>query len=98
MKDEIGPTRCEAFPQMESIIESVNDYHKNKWPRDPSTKDFDLQIKSVPEDFLSKDMHINRERHILFATKQQLKLSKNAKTRLVDGTFKFVKSPFTQLF
>ena len=98
MKDDIGPAQCEALPPIESVIRSVNDYRKNGRPKDPTTKDFDLKVEAIPDNFLLEDIIMNGERHVIFSTKQQLKLLEHAKTWFVHGTFKFVKAPFKQLF
>ena len=98
MKDNIGPAQCETLPQIKSVIRSVNDYRKKGRPKDPTTKDFDLKVEAIPENFLLEDIIMNGERHVIFSTKQQLKLLEHAKTWFVDGTFKFVKAPFKQLF
>ena len=97
-KDDIGPAQCEALPPIESVIRSVNDYRKNGRPKDPTTKDFDLKVEAISDDFLLEDIIMNGERHVIFSTKQQLKLLEHAKTWFVDGTFKFVKALFKQLF
>ena len=46
-----------------------------------------------------QDIKVGRKyRHLLFASKKQLKLLKKAHTWYVDGTFKIIREPFKQLF
>ena len=79
------------------MIRNVNNHKKNLCPTDPSSKDFELLIESIPQDFLLEDI-INSERHIIFATKKQSNFFISAKTWFVDGTFKFVKHSFVDFF
>ena len=96
--NDIGPGDCEALPNFESLVRSINDHRTNQRPKDPKDKNFELEVENIPDDFLLEDLFLNGERHIIFSTKQQLNLLTRAKTWFVDGTFKFVKPPFTQLF
>ena len=98
IRSEISPANCGALPDMQCMIRNVNNYRQKQRPAEPISKNFDLVIESIPEDFLLEDLRWNEEQSIIFATKQQLKLLKLAKTWFIDGTFKFVKPPFIQLF
>ena len=51
-----------------------------------------------PSGFLRKDVRRGRQRHLILATNQQIRTLAAAKRWNVDGTFKVVKRPFTQLF
>ncbi|XP_061165056.1 uncharacterized protein LOC133174030 [Saccostrea echinata] len=48
--------------------------------------------------FLQKDISCDGQRHLIFATTEQLDVLANLQTWYVDGTFKVVRSPFAQLF
>ena len=87
IRKEIEPAHVEALPNMDHIIRNVNRHRQKLRPSDPTAKDFELQIKSIPEDFLLEDLSHHGERHIIFATKQQLQLLHSAKTWFVDETF-----------
>ena len=63
----------------------------------PTDLDFDLSEEHIPEGFLQADIKVDGRRHLVFATKNMLTLLERAKTWYVDGTFKVVKAPFTQL-
>ena len=89
---------CEALTSVTNLAKNTNYYRRKQRPRDPKSKDFQLQIEQVPDDFLLEDLKINGERQILLATRVQLKLLKTAKVWYVDGTFKIVEKPFHQLF
>lgn len=93
-----SPAACEALPRMRNMEKAVNYFRRKKRPKEPTNKDFELDINHIPADFLLEDLHLNGERHILFATKKQLQLLSKAKTWYVDATFKIVKKPFKQLF
>ena len=98
IRKEIEPAHVEALPNMNHILRNVNRHRQKLRPSDPTAKDFELQIESMAEDFLLEDLFHHGERHIIFATKQQLQLLHSAKTWFADGTFKFMKWPFMQLF
>ena len=49
----------------------------------------------MPKDFLQDE--ISEKRHLFFATQDQLDQLKQAKRWYLDGTFKVVKAPYTQL-
>ena len=65
IQEQIRPSQCEALLPMENMIRNVNNYRKNLRPSDPSSKDFELLIESIPQDFLLEDI-INGERHKRF--------------------------------
>ena len=52
---------------------------------------FQIDPEHLPEDFLKKDIRVGDQRHLLFASEQQLQLLARAKTWFVDGTFRVVR-------
>ncbi len=52
----------------------------------------------LTDNFLQKVIRVDGQRHLLFATPDQLKFLSQAKVWYLDGTFKVVKKPFYQLF
>ena len=62
-------------------------------------RSFQLQKDHIPPNLkLRKDICVDGERHIVFASDEQIELLRNAKTWYVDGTFKAARDPFVQLF
>ena len=65
---------------------------------EPTDLDFEVNEDHIPDDFLKSDIKVDGRRHLVFATQSMLDLLSRSKTWYVDGTFKVVKKPFTQLF
>lgn len=70
-------------------------------PEEPTSLEFDVDEdylrRTTGEDFYRKSVQVKERRHIILATDAQIDLLSRAKTWYVDGTFKVVKEPFTQL-
>ena len=58
---------------------------------------FTLYLFNIPENFVKIKFKINEQRHIIFATEQQLELLAKGEFFLSDATFKSVKKTFHQL-
>lgn len=89
---------CDALSQPSALARAANRQRQKTRPRHPTTLDFELNLDYIPEDFCIADIHVGSRRHLMFATPNQLELLAKAKSWYVDGTFKLVRRPFTQLF
>ena len=85
------------IPKPKNLVRIANRKREKFRPRDPSDLEFDLNLDYVPDDFLQADIVVNTRRHLMFATARQLQLLQNAKRWYIDGTFRVVRAPFTQL-
>ena len=52
----------------------------------------------IPDNFLQDDVHVEGQRHLIFATRHVLELLFKTKTWYMDGTFRVIRAPFQQLF
>jgi hypothetical protein len=87
-----------ALKNPEYLARAANRHRQKKQPAEPSSLDFEINKDHIPADFLQSDVKVDGWRHLVFATENMLSLLKRSKTWYVDGTFKVVKAPFTQLF
>ena len=87
-----------ALPNPNYIACAANRLRKNCCPEDPTDLEFKLNEDCLPENFLRADVQAGRKRHLVFATDAQLQQLVRARTWYLDGTFKLVRQPFTQLF
>lgn len=99
MINAIDPSQPHPAMPDPSLLTRVANYHRQKnRPQDPSDLDFVLEDSFLPASFLKKDIQLDGQRHLIFATETQLRLLNNAKTWYIDGTFKIIRKPFYQLF
>jgi len=59
--------------------------------------DEDYLATSLGEPFYRETIQVGERRHVILATDAQLRLLATARTWYIDGTFKVIKTPFTQL-
>ena len=78
----------------------IANYHRQKTrPRHPQDLAFEINMEHWPTGFEPPvDVTVGTKRHILCFTNEQLTLLSNARRWFADGTFKIVRSPFTQLW
>lgn len=96
MLEEGIPTSTEPLPALknpEYLARAANRHHQKKRPAEPSDLDFQISEDHIPADFLQSDVTWKATPHIC-----NRKYVTSVKTWYVDGTFKVVKAPFTQLF
>jgi len=77
------------------MARTANHHRQRLRPTDPLDLDFELEEEHLPAGFLQADLEVRGRRHFIFATEKQLHYL--AKTWYMDGTFKLVRKPFTQL-
>ena len=80
------------------MARKANRFRKKQRPDDPIDLAFELNEQYMPDGFFRKDVHVGPHRHLIFVTQKQLDLLARAKRWYVDGTFKVVCEPFTQLW
>ena len=99
LRDNLSPSApTEALPKMSSLIRMANRHRQGDRPINPTTLTFNIQQEAIPEDFLQADLQVGQRRHLIFYTATLMSLLTCAKEWYVDGTFKAVGAPFTQLW
>ena len=89
---------AETFlPKSAKLARLTNRHRQKMRPNHPHDLEFDVDYDHIPDNFLQEDMVVNERRHLLFAIPHQIALLRNARRWYVDGTFKVMKEPFTQL-
>ena len=81
-----------------TLARAANRHRQANRPADPTDLKFEMAADHIPEDFLQSDVKREDQRHLIFATPDQLKILAETKILFLDGTFKVVKAPFKQLF
>lgn len=96
---EINLPAVEAeLPNFNTLLRQANRVRENLRPRHPHDLDFQLDVDNIPDGFFQKDIKHKGQRHIILATALQLEYLSRAKVWFLDGTFKVVREPFSQLF
>lgn len=83
---------CSLKP--ECLARTANRVRQFSRPRDPTNLVFEVQEDHIPADFLKGDIIKQGRRHLIFATDEQLRLLRKAKSWYLDETFKFCQHPF----
>ena len=95
--EEMEDVPCPSLPRPEYIARAANRRRQQLRPTDPTDLDFVLDESHIPNGFLRGDISDQGNRHLMFATDQQLEFLGKAKYWYVDGTFKLCRHPFNQL-
>ena len=97
VEQELTPASCPALSKPLHLARAANRLRQRLRPDDPKDLDFAIDEDHIPSDFLRADVRVKDRRHLVFATAQQLEQLAKGKTWYIDGTFKLVRKPFTQL-
>ena len=99
MLENIEPTMPTAsLPAPINLARQANRKRQANRPAEPTDLTFEISEDNIPPNFLKFDINVGDRRHLVFATDEQCQLLAKAKKWYVDGTFKVVRRPFTQLF
>ncbi|XP_069105150.1 uncharacterized protein [Argopecten irradians] len=87
------------LPKVNNLRRMANQVREDLRPQEP--KDLDFEVNVDVEflqcgDFLIGDLRVDDQRHLIFATPQQLQILKHARRLFCDGTFKITPEPFVQ--
>ena len=97
--EHVDPTKPTAsLPAPVNLARQANRKRRANRPAEPSDLTFGISEEHIPPNFLKSDISVGDKRHLLFVTQEQLQLLAKARNWYVDGTFKVVRRPFTQLF
>ena len=96
---EIGnfATSTSKVLNIHNIAKVVNINRQQSRPCEPKDLSFAVD-EGETAGFLQADIRVNARRHLLFSTSEQLELLVRSKRLFLDGTFKIVRKPFTQLY
>ncbi|XP_052271651.1 uncharacterized protein LOC127872359 [Dreissena polymorpha] len=86
-----------CLPRMDNLTRAVNLHCQKMRSQEPCDLNFDLDREYIGDNFILDDISYEDQRHIVFATTEQLGELKQSRKWFVDGTFKLVKRPFYQL-
>ena len=95
--EELDNAPCPSIPNPDYLARNANYLRQSECLQDPVDLDFELDDKHLPPDFFQADVVVRDNRHLIFATPDQLRHLKSAKSWYVDGTFKLCRKPFPQL-
>ena len=87
----------ESLPCINNCTRLANRTKAKYQPKEPTDINFILEEPALPTNFLLKDVSVDNERVILFATETQLQILNDLDVWFIDGTFKCVRKPFFQL-
>ncbi|XP_068677112.1 uncharacterized protein [Montipora foliosa] len=88
---------CPALPKPENIARAANRLRQQMRPEDLRDLNFSVEEDAFPAGFYKGEVRVQEQRHLIFATDQQLTQLTASTSWYVDGTFKLVSRPFQQL-
>ena len=97
LQAELGGMPLPSSLKPECLARTANRARQFSRPRDPTSLVFEVQEDHIPADFLKGDVIKHGGRHLIFATGEQLRLLRKAKSWYIDQTFKCCQHPFKQL-
>jgi hypothetical protein len=80
------------------LARAVSKVKSKLFAKNPNDLFFQIQHVHIPNDFYRGEVLVGSMRHLIFMTAEQISLLKYAVRWYVDGTFKIIDQPFTQLF
>ncbi|XP_052271983.1 uncharacterized protein LOC127872692 [Dreissena polymorpha] len=85
------------LPKPQTLTRILNRAREKHRPTDPSSLDFEVDTDFIGDGFLRGDVRVDGERHLIFASDDQLSRLQQSNRWFVDGTFHVVRKPFYQL-
>ncbi|XP_063419689.1 uncharacterized protein LOC134704838 [Mytilus trossulus] len=87
------------LPNVKNLERMANSVREELRPDEPQDLTFVLDTDYLQcNDFIIGDVHVDNERHLMFASPNQLQILQQAKRWFCDGTFKILADPFAQLW
>ncbi|XP_052220789.1 uncharacterized protein LOC127837581 [Dreissena polymorpha] len=86
------------LPKPQTLTRILNRAREKHRPTDPSSLDFEVDTDFIGDGFLRGDVRVDGERHLIFASDDQLSRLQQSNRQFVDGTFHVVRKPFYQLY
>ncbi|XP_052093609.1 uncharacterized protein LOC127729772 [Mytilus californianus] len=87
------------LPKVKNLERLANRVRKDLRPDEPQDLNFVLDTDYLQcNDFIIGDIRVDNERHLMFASPNQLQILQQAKRWFCDGTFKILADPFAQLW
>ena len=96
--EHVGEAPITAVTKPVNLARQANRHRQKDRPKHPLNLNFTVNVDHIPPGFFKQDIIVNDARHLIFSTNTQLHLLTSAKVWYMDGTFKVIREPFTQLF
>ncbi|CAC5370087.1 unnamed protein product [Mytilus coruscus] len=87
------------LPKPDNLTRAANRLRQKLRPAEPKDIDFEIDREYLAcDNFLVGDLTVDTARHVMFSSPTQQQILQKARRWYLDGTFKVVRTPFTQLF